>query len=418
MILHAAYPKNYTHLTSPFFNSSIKRRLAMLTKNNNPKFSYWSRILVLPLIAFIVLAFTVKQKAVNSDSQLQSLKTNVSTKTDAQDKSIAIIPGGVDKVINSDIKERIINDTVPGNNILTKQVDSNPLVIIDGKESDKLKELSPGQIESINVLKGESATNKYGTKAKDGVIEITTKNGNLSSGTLQLREKPINEANTTDASSFLRLKGLGTEQPLIIIDGKEANDKLKDLPAEQVESVTVLKGTSATSIYGEKGKDGVIVITTKSGGKPVSMELERGILKTNEAVTIQDNPIEVISVTGQTKKDTVPGDNNKVFEKVENEAEFPGGIKAWFNYLQKNLNANVPVDKGARKGQYTVVVQYIVHTDGSISDVKALTKHGYGMEDEVIRVITKMPKWIPAIQNGHKVAAYRKQPVTFAVSAG
>lgn len=63
-----------------------------------------------------------------------------------------------------------------------------------------------------------------------------------------------------------------------------------------------------------------------------------------------------------------------------------------------------------------VVVQFIVDQKGTLSDIKALTAHGYGMEQEVIRVLKKSPKWLPAQVNGRKVKAYRKQPITFAVS--
>ena len=52
-----------------------------------------------------------------------------------------------------------------------------PLVYIDGEKSNSkfLKSLDPNQIASMNVLKGTAAVKKYGKKAKDGVIEITTK---------------------------------------------------------------------------------------------------------------------------------------------------------------------------------------------------------------------------------------------------
>ncbi len=109
-------------------------------------------------------------------------------------------------------------------------------------------------------------------------------------------------------------------------------------------------------------------------------------------------------------------DENKVFEKVEVEASFPGGLSAWSRYLQRNLNSNAPIDNGAPPGSYTVIVQFIVDKSGSISDVKALTNHGYGMEEEAIRAIKRGPKWTPAIQNGRNVNAYRKQPITFVVA--
>ena len=62
-----------------------------------------------------------------------------------------------------------------------------------------------------------------------------------------------------------------------------------------------------------------------------------------------------------------------------------------------------PVDNGAPEGTYTVYVQFVVDKEGNISDVKALTNHGYGMEEEAVRVIKKGPNWTPAIQNGRPV---------------
>jgi protein TonB len=108
-------------------------------------------------------------------------------------------------------------------------------------------------------------------------------------------------------------------------------------------------------------------------------------------------------------------DEDKIFTKVENEAEFPGGQQAWVRYLQKNLNANAPVDNGAAPGTYQVIVKFIVSKDGSISDVQPETKHGFGMEDEAVKIIKRGPKWTPALQNGRNVNAYRRQPITFIV---
>jgi hypothetical protein len=53
----------------------------------------------------------------------------------------------------------------------------DPMIFIDGKKANKKKmdKLNPDQIESINVWKGDKAVEKYGKKAEDGVIEITTK---------------------------------------------------------------------------------------------------------------------------------------------------------------------------------------------------------------------------------------------------
>lgn len=108
-------------------------------------------------------------------------------------------------------------------------------------------------------------------------------------------------------------------------------------------------------------------------------------------------------------------EEDKIAQFVQIEASFPGGDNAWKRFLEKKLNPNTPVDNGAPDGQYQVWVQFIVDKTGAISDVKALSNHGYGMEEEAVNVIRKGPNWIPAIQNGKNVKAYRKQSILFIV---
>lgn len=115
-------------------------------------------------------------------------------------------------------------------------------------------------------------------------------------------------------------------------------------------------------------------------------------------------------------RDTVQADDDaEVFEKVEVEASFPGGDNAWRRFLEQNLNADVPANRKAPVGTYTVVIQFVVDKEGKISQILPLTSHGYGMEEEVVRILKKAPRWKPAIQDGRNVRAYRKQPVTFMV---
>ena len=100
------------------------------------------------------------------------------------------------------------------------------------------------------------------------------------------------------------------------------------------------------------------------------------------------------------------------FTTVEIDAKFSGNWKA---FLEKNLNPNTPTDNNAPEGSYSVIIQFVVDVDGNVSDIKTLTNHGYGLEQEAVRVLRKAAKWEPAIQNGIKVKAYRKQVITFQV---
>ena len=130
-----------------------------------------------------------------------------------------------------------------------------------------------------------------------------------------------------------------------------------------------------------------------------------------------ENKDQVVQAPVESNNTELPKDDdeNKIFTKVEVEADFPGGTKAWSRFLTSNLDSETPGNNGAPAGTYTVVVRFIVAKDGSVSDVVAETNHGYGMEQESIRVIKRSGKWTPAIQNGRNVIAYKRQPITWVV---
>ncbi|HEX6426862.1 MAG TPA: energy transducer TonB [Niastella sp.] len=103
-------------------------------------------------------------------------------------------------------------------------------------------------------------------------------------------------------------------------------------------------------------------------------------------------------------------DWNKTFTKVEMESEYPGGPRAWQRFLRDNLRFP---DEAADAGvEGFVVVQFIVDVEGNVSDVVAVSGP-QELRAEAIRVIKRSGKWTPAIQNGHKVKSYKKQPLGF-----
>jgi len=93
----------------------------------------------------------------------------------------------------------------------------------------------------------------------------------------------------------------------------------------------------------------------------------------------------------------------------EREADFPGGTKGWIQFLEENLR----VPKKAKAGYYTVVLRFVVQADGSLTDLAPQTSWGMGLELEVMRLLKASPRWVPAMQFGRPVKAYRTQPVTF-----
>jgi len=111
-----------------------------------------------------------------------------------------------------------------------------PLFIVDGKRTseEELQGINPEEIKSIDVLKNETSTSIYGEDGKNGVVLIT-------------------------------MKKTAQRKPLIVVDEKKmpADFELNTVNPDEIESISILKDKSANEIYGDEGKNGVIIIKMK-----------------------------------------------------------------------------------------------------------------------------------------------------------
>ena len=98
------------------------------------------------------------------------------------------------------------------------------------------------------------------------------------------------------------------------------------------------------------------------------------------------------------------------FGGVSKAAEFPGGQSAWTAFLNKYLRTPDDLPAGEKR---TVLVRFTVSAEGNISNFEIVQSGGNAFDNEVIRVLKKMPKWKPAFQNGLNVSVIFTQPVTF-----
>lgn len=185
-----------------------------------------------------------------------------------------------------------------------------------------------------------------------------------------------------------------TEDVMYVLNGTMVNaETVSKLDKGVIESVNVLKDENAFKKYKiEKSKMGVIEIITKDVSKQLLLKNK------NE---------EKLSPSQEDKR---------IFNKVDKEATFPGGVDAWRMFLRENLDPNVPVDEGKLPGTYQVIIRFIVKKDGNITDVEAESFKDSKMAASCVELLKKSPKWNPAIVKGKQVNAYRRQPVTFVVS--
>lgn len=131
-----------------------------------------------------------------------------------------------------------------------------------------------------------------------------------------------------------------------------------------------------------------------------------GIFTTQAQTDLTNNPV-LISTKGDTVKTT---NADTIFSKVEVESKFPGGIEKWQQYLQRNLY--YPSDAIKNDIQGAVVVQFIVCTDGTVCNVKAISGPAE-LRKTAVAAFRKTPNWIPATQSGQPVKSYKQQPIVF-----
>ena len=118
-------------------------------------------------------------------------------------------------------------------------------------------------------------------------------------------------------------------------------------------------------------------------------------------------------VTDTTAYESVIGDDiDKPYIKVEKMPMFPGGQSALFDYLTYNVKYPEAARKKGIAG--TVICEFVVDKDGSITDVKVLRSGGHpSLDKEAVRVLKNMPKWIPGEKDGKKVRVKYTVPLNF-----
>ena len=104
-------------------------------------------------------------------------------------------------------------------------------------------------------------------------------------------------------------------------------------------------------------------------------------------------------------------EEKQIFQVVENMPEFPGGSGALMKFLATNIKYPPYAKEAGIQGR--VFINFVVETDGNITNVKVLRGIGGGCDEEAIRVVKNMPKWSPGMQRGKPVRVSFNLPVKF-----
>jgi TonB-dependent SusC/RagA subfamily outer membrane receptor len=187
---------------------------------------------------------------------------------------------------NTNISTNVNTNTAVNTNTdvvkLVTKTNEKPIIVINGTITSPYFDINiidPNKISYMNVLKGLEAKAKYGDIGNNSVVEIVTK---VKFDTKEFEE--LQTTRTVEGHERKEYKGwkvsghkksenvlsivaedqnVDIKKILIVIDGKITNKSTDDLDSQNIEKMDVLKGSTAITKYGDKGKNGVIEITTK-----------------------------------------------------------------------------------------------------------------------------------------------------------
>ena len=234
---------------------------------------------------------------------------------------------------------------------------------------------------------GEVAVVAFGTQKKESVVssiqtvdlkDLTTPTSNLTTALAgriagMISYQTSGEPGMDNADFFIRgvtTFGAGKVDPLILVDNVEVTtNDLANLHPDDLQSFSILKDATATALYGARGANGVILITTKEGKEgpaKISIRAENSISAAtnriemadpitymrlaNEAVTTRD-PLKARPYSESKIDNTLRGTNPVVYPQVD-----------WMNMLIKdytsNQRVNMNISGGGDVARYYVAASF------------------------------------------------------------
>ena len=118
-----------------------------------------------------------------------------------------------------------------------------------------------------------------------------------------------------------------------------------------------------------------------------------------------------VAVAYAIETNTIEKENGVGFEQYEISPSFPGGDKAYADYIKNNMHYPEEAKKKGIEGR--VLVQSYVETDGSLSEIKVSKSVDPQLDEEALRIVKGMPKWIPGRKGGEIVRMQMNLPITF-----
>ena len=135
------------------------------------------------------------------------------------------------------------------------------------------------------------------------------------------------------------------------------------------------------------------------------------LLANNISCTSSPKKKDAFPTPANVETQTTESTDEHVYEIVEEQAEFPGGMSAYLKWISENVE--YPTSASEKGIQGRVYVAFIVQSDGSLTDFKIARGVHPDLDNAAIQAAKKMPKWKPGKQDGKSVSVKAIVPVNF-----
>ena len=376
-------------LTNSFSYSLNKKRFKMMKKKIDSPFRKLKMLFILPLAAMLFYAFAVPEYQYgNENSSVSPEEKTIDVKGQVVKSDGSPLPGTT--VILKGSTLGTISD--PQGNFALKGIPSDGELVFSfvGFESKVQKvtgEVMKIVMETSKVGIDEVVVIGYGTPP-----ESTSNRKSANEEVTVVGYGKMSPSQTHNPLGYALTVKDDANPPLFFVDGVLiSKDEMSKISPDQIESISVLKDKSATVLYGEQGKNGVILIITKAKSGKIS---DPNVANSGQNIKFQ-------------KRD------ESVFVQVEEMPQFPGGEMALRKFISENIK--YPVEAKDKGIQGKVFVNFVINENGKIENTKVVRNAHPLLDAEALRVISLMPDWTPGKQSGKAVSVSYTIPVQFAL---
>ncbi len=297
-------------------------------------------------------------------------------------------------------------------------VQQRPLYIIDGMEYPTNTGLTTNSVESIQLLKPEEATAKYGERGKYGAVEITTTAiDNLKHPkTASAEEAPAGQQPTPSASEDDTPFLVAEEMPLF--QGQNLNtfrtwvQSQIRYPAEALKRG--IEGRVVLSFIVERDGSVSTIQLLQSPDRILSEEARRAVAASPRWTPGRQKG-HLVRVRYMLPVDfSIPKEKAAAQEPGMTPPQFEGGdLNAFRSWAMQRLR--YPAGAKERQTEGSVVATFTVGRDGRVDDIRIAGSPDPQLAEEVRRVVKASPAWSPATRNGEATTVTITLPVSFRI---